>query len=78
MIQNMMVIKEDWLECFTSFLIKKSTSLNKSSRSGVADEPNYHLTNELHKPIIRKCKKRKVYSSFRTMFGVLILLICNH
>ena len=57
MIQNMMVIKEDWLECFTSFLIKKSTSLNKSSGSGVADEPNYHLANELHKPIIRKCKK---------------------
>ena len=31
---------------------KKSTSLNKSSGSGVANEPNYQLGNELHKPII--------------------------
>ena len=37
----------------------------KSSGSGVANEPNYQLTNELHKPIIKKLKKRKVYSSFR-------------
>ena len=49
-----MVIKEDSLQWFTSFLIKKS-----------ANEPNYQLANELHKPIIRKFKKRKVYSSFR-------------
>ena len=33
----------------------------KSSGSGVAAEPNY----ELHKQIIRKLKRRKVYSSFR-------------
>ena len=31
----------------------------------IVNEPNYQLTNELHKPIIRKFKKRKVYSSFR-------------
>ena len=37
----------------------------KSSGCGVANEPNYQLANELHKPIIRKSKKRKVYSSFR-------------
>ena len=38
----------------------------KSSGSGVAaTEPNYQLANELHKQIIRKFKKRKVYSSFR-------------
>ena len=37
----------------------------------VANEPNYQLTNELHKPIIRKFKKRKVYSSFRdNIWGV--------
>ena len=46
-------------------MIKKSDSLNKSSGSGVANEPNYQLSNELHKPIIRKFRKRKVYSSFR-------------
>ena len=30
-----------------------------------AIKPNYQLANELHKQIIRKFKKRKVYSSFR-------------
>ena len=30
-----------------------------SSRSGIANEPNYSLANELHKPIIRKFKKKK-------------------
>ena len=35
------------------------------------NEPSYQLANELHKPIIRKCKKRKVYSSFRdNIWGV--------
>ena len=38
----------------------------KSSGSGVAAiEPNYQLANELHRQIIRKFKRRKVYSSFR-------------
>ena len=38
----------------------------KSSESGIVNEPNYQLANELHKPIIRKFKKKKkVYSSFR-------------
>ena len=38
----------------------------KSSGSDVAaTEPNYQLENELHKQIIRKFKKRKVYPSFR-------------
>ena len=45
----------------------------KSSGSGVdtslanksATVPNYQLVNELHRQIIRKFKKRKVYSSFR-------------
>ena len=42
----------------------------KSSRSGIT-EPNYKLANELHKPVIRKFKKRKVYSSFRdNIWGV--------
>ena len=37
-----------------NFLDKKSASLNKSSGSGIVNELNYQLTNELHKPIIRK------------------------
>ena len=43
----------------------------KSSRSGVDAEPNYQLANALHKPIIRKLKRRKVYSSFKVnIWGV--------
>ena len=37
----------------------------KSSGSGADAEPNYQLENELNRQIIRKFKKRKVYSSFR-------------
>ena len=37
----------------------------KSSETGVATEPNYQLANELHRQIIKKVKRRKVYSSFR-------------
>ena len=43
----------------------------KSSGSGIVNEPNYQLANELHKPIIKKFKKRKVSSYFRdNIWGV--------
>ena len=44
----------------------------KRSQSGVAvTKPNYQLANELHTQIIRKLKKRKVYSFFRdNIWGV--------
>ena len=43
----------------------------KSSGSGITNGPNYQLAEELHKPIIRKFKKRKIYSSFRdNIWGV--------
>ena len=43
----------------------------KSSESGIVNEPNYQLADDLHKPIIRRFKKRKVYSSFRdNIWGV--------
>ena len=45
----------------------------KSKGSGIINEPNYQLANELHKPIIRKFKKRKVYSSFRDTIWVVDL-----
>ena len=42
------------------------TFFDKKSRgSGVATEPNYQLANELHRQIMRKLKRQKVYSSFR-------------
>ena len=47
------------------FFDEKCASLNKCSGSGIANEPNYQLANELHKAIIRTFKKRKKYSSFR-------------
>ena len=37
----------------------------KSSGSGIATKPNYQPANELCRQIIRKFKRRKVYSSFR-------------
>ena len=37
----------------------------KSKGSGIADESNYQLSDELHKAIIRNFKKRTVYSSFK-------------
>ena len=36
------------------FFDKKSASLNKSKGSGIVNETNCQLANELHKPIIRK------------------------
>ena len=46
------------------FFDKKSALLDKSKGSGITNEPNYQLANELHKPVIKKFKKRKAYSSF--------------
>ena len=44
----------------------------KSQGKGLANnKENIQLADELHKPIIRKFKKRKVYSSFRdNIWGV--------
>ena len=45
----------------------------KSKGSGIKNEikENQQLTNELHQPIIRKFKKRKMYSSFKdNIWGV--------
>ena len=43
----------------------------KSKGSGIKSMLNQQLANELHKPIIRKCKKRRVYSSFKdNLWGV--------
>ena len=50
---------------FYKIFDKTSASLNKSSGSGIVNNPNYQLANKLHKPIIRKFGKRKVYSYFR-------------
>ena len=53
------------------FFDKKSAFLDKSKGSSIVNKSNFQLANELHKPIIRKFKKRKVYSSNRdNIWGV--------
>ena len=43
----------------------------KSKGAGIKSMPNHQLANKLHKPIIRKLKKRKVHSSFKdNIWGV--------
>ena len=43
----------------------------KSKGSGIKSMPNQQLANELRKPIIKKNRKRRVYSSFKdNIWGV--------
>ena len=53
----------------------KGSGISASLANKSANEPNYQLAKprayELHKPIIRKFKKRKVYSYFKdNIWGV--------
>ena len=59
-IQNMININADLLQWFINFLIKV-TSVGAIKNEIMA---NKELTEELHKPIIRKFEKRKVHSCF--------------
>ena len=47
------------------FFDKKSQGSGRPSLSSINNKENIQLAKELHKPIIRKFEKRKVYSSFR-------------
>ena len=62
---DMMNIKEVSLQWFIIFLIKKSAS------GAVKNEiiQNKKLTEEPHKPIIKKFERRKVHSSFIDNIG---------
>ena len=49
----------------------------KSKGSGITNESNYQIANELYKPVIKKFRKRKVYLKIikvhlKIIFGVLI------
>ena len=45
----------------------------KSKASGIANEPNYQLTNGLQKPILRKLKqKERFIHHLQTINGLLI------
>ena len=69
----MMDISVDFLQWFINFLIKKILVVVFKNEN----ISNKELAEELHKPIIRKFKKRKLHSSFIDNIWVLILLICN-
>ena len=49
----------------------------KSSGSGIKSMRNKQLANELHKPIIKKRKEKEYIHQLKTIFGLLIQLICN-
>ena len=67
-IQNMMDIKGILLQWFLVFFDKKTsaTPANNFAGSGIKNEniSNKELAENLHRPVIRKFMKRKVYSSF--------------
>ena len=44
----------------------------KSGESGIVNEPNYQLANELQKPIIRKLKKKTFIHHLETILGMLV------
>ena len=67
--QNSLSKKTAYQRRLSSMVYKFFDKICSGSR--ITNEPNYQLGNELHKPIIRKFKKRKVYSSFRdNIWGV--------
>ena len=57
-----MDIKEDLPQWSTNFVIKKSRDTTTYTGTGIISE-NRQLANELHRPINRKFKKRKILES---------------
>ena len=59
---------------------KKSTwsgIVNNNNNNNNNKKENLQLAKELHKPIIRKFKKRKIYFRFKDSLWGADLLICN-
>ena len=65
-IKKVMDIEKVFLLCFKKFLIKRSLD------SGIRKEikQNQQLLDEIHKPIIKKCKKEKFIHDLMTIFRV--------
>ena len=61
----MMDIKEDLHLWFTNFLIKSSQASGVNTHANKSAFNNERLAEELHKPIIKKFKKRSIYSGFK-------------
>ena len=63
----MVDIKEGFASMVSKYFDKKSknSGVTLANKSGIKSTPqNEQLADELHKPIIKKFKKRKVYSEF--------------
>ena len=75
------LIYKDFDEKFPDGVATRARSETIATRDKSATEnkkiSNQQLVEELNKSIIRKFKKRKVYSSFEDYLGVLIKQICN-
>ena len=54
------------------FFDKKSASLNRSSRSGIVNEPNYELAMNFINQLLENLEKEKFIHLLETIFGVLI------
>ena len=67
----MMDIKEALLLWFMDFLI------NNLQVCHIKSIPNKQLADQLHKPIIKKIKRKKYILHLKAIFGILILQICN-
>ena len=50
----------------------------KSSGSGITNEPNYQLADEIRKQLLKNLNKQKLIHHLETIFLVFIQLICNH
>ena len=57
--------KYDRYQRLLASIVYKIFDKKSIGSGGVATVPNYQLSNELHRQIIRNFKRRKVYSSFR-------------
>ena len=74
--KSMMDINAEFLQWFTIFFINKSASREDISASaGRAKSKiisNQELSEELHKPVIRKFEEKKYTHLLKIIFGVLI------
>ena len=57
--------KYDRYQRLLASIVYKFFDKKSIGSGGGATVPNYQLSNELHRQIIRNFKRRKVYSSFR-------------
>ena len=71
-----MDIKEDLPQWSTNFVIKKSRDTTTYTRTGIISE-NRQLANELHRPINRKFKKRKILESPMRFKNFWMALVVN-